>query len=245
MQRLKLLLSLLVLLFFATAAIAGENRITVKLTVPDTSWTISIQEVRQAGSELWVVSSVSQKPDAMGAQVISQVQDSIVIAVPDLPVKNFIVGKTWRWENTEPYTFIKDRKQIEKELNSGERLYPVDLRRTDPQLVLGRVWQWEATTTPVEKIHVPNPEHYTIVLQTEGKVQALFDCNRGGGSYTISAGKLSFSPLMSTRMACPKGSLDGSFSRDLQRVASFFVENDHLYLELPYDSGTMIFRQEP
>ena len=244
MRSVKLFL-LLVLLFIATAAIADENRITVKLSVPDTTWAINIQEVHQVRSELWVVSSVSTNPDTMGAQVISEVQDSIAIAAPDLPIKHFIIGKTWAWENTEPYTFIKDRQQIETDLNSGERLYPVAQRSTDPQLVLNRVWQWEATTTPVEKIHVPNPEHYTIRLQDEGRVQALFHCNRGGGSYKISAGMLSFGPLMSTRMACPEGSLDGPFMRDLQRVTSFFIDNDHLYLELPYDSGTMIFRPEP
>jgi hypothetical protein len=55
--------------------------------------------------------------------VISTVQDSLKLAVPDLPVKNYIIGKAWAWENTEPYTFIKDLKQIEKELESGKLLY--------------------------------------------------------------------------------------------------------------------------
>jgi heat shock protein HslJ len=50
---------------------------------------------------------------------------------------------------------------------------------------------------------------------------------------------------MSTRMACPPDTLDGPFMRDLQRVVSFFVDNDTFYLELPYDSGTMKFRPAP
>ena len=33
--------------------------------------------------------------------------------------------------------------------------------------------------------------------------------------------------------------------RDLQRIASFFIERGELYLELPVDSGTMRFRQAP
>jgi hypothetical protein len=33
--------------------------------------------------------------------------------------------------------------------------------------------------------------------------------------------------------------------RDLQRVTSFFIEDGVLFLELPYDSGTMQFRREP
>jgi heat shock protein HslJ len=118
-------------------------------------------------------------------------------------------------------------------------------RSTDPQSVLNKTWQWEATITPVERITVKNPERYTIMLADDGKVQARFDCNRGGGEYKISASKLSFGPLMSTRMACPPDTLDGPFMRDLQRVASFFLQGGLLYLELPMDSGTMRFRPAP
>jgi heat shock protein HslJ len=115
---------------------------------------------------------------------------------------------------------------------------------TDPQSVLNKTWQWVSTITPVEKITVSNPERYTIMLTDEDTLQARFDCNRGGGEFKISPGKLSFGPLMSTRMACPEDSLDGPFMRDLQRVTSFFVQDGLLYLELPYDSGTMKFRPQ-
>jgi heat shock protein HslJ len=118
-------------------------------------------------------------------------------------------------------------------------------RTTEPDAVLNQTWQWEATLTPVEKITASNPERYTIRLADDGKAQIRFDCNRGGGDFKISAGKLSFGPLISTRMACPEDSLDGPFMRDLQRVSSFFVEGGELYLELPADSGTMRFRKAP
>jgi len=118
-------------------------------------------------------------------------------------------------------------------------------RTKEPRLVLNRTWQWVSTVTPVEKITVPKPERYTIRLTDDGKVQARFDCNGGGGTYQISEGRLSFGPLLSTRMACPPESLDGPFMRDLQRVASFFLQDGELYLELPLDSGTMRFRADP
>jgi len=118
-------------------------------------------------------------------------------------------------------------------------------RSTDPQAIIGKTWQWVATVTPVEKITVTEPERYTMFLMADGKVQVRFDCNRGGGNYKVSEGQLSFGPMMSTRMACPPDTLDGPFMRDLQRGASFFVEKGTLYLELPYDSGTMQFRQAP
>jgi len=116
-------------------------------------------------------------------------------------------------------------------------------RNAEPDSVLNQTWQWESTLAPVEKITVLNPERYTIRLTDDGKAQIRFDCNRGGGSYEISEGKLSFGPLISTRMACPADSQDGPFMRDLQRVSSFFIEEGALYLELPADSGTMRFRK--
>jgi len=118
-----------------------------------------------------------------------------------------------------------------------------NLRSKAPEAVIDKTWQWEATVTPVEKITVPAPERYTILLKSDGTVQARFDCNRGGGGYKISPARLSFTPLISTRMACPPDSLDSVFMRDLQRVVSFFVEAGILYLELPYDSGTMKFSE--
>lgn len=117
--------------------------------------------------------------------------------------------------------------------------------RSNPQAVLNKTWQWEVTVTPVEKITAPDPERYTIRLTDDGKLKARFDCNRGGGDFKISAGKLSFGPLISTRKACPEDSLDGPFMRDLQRSVSFFFEKGNLYLELPVDSGTMRFRPAP
>ena len=119
-----------------------------------------------------------------------------------------------------------------------------DRSSTDPQAILNKTWQWESTITPVEKIAVPAPERYTIILQADGRAQVRFDCNRGGGEFKISPGKLSFGPLLSTRMACPPDSLDSAFMRDLQRVVSFFVDSGRLYLELPDDSGTMTFRPQ-
>jgi hypothetical protein len=42
---------------------------------------------------------------------------------PDLPLRYFVIGKTWHWKNQEPYIFIENLKQIEKALKSGKLLY--------------------------------------------------------------------------------------------------------------------------
>ena len=101
-------------------------------------------------------------------------------------------------------------------------------RCTDPRDVLGKTWEWVGTITPVERITVSNPDHSTIRLAENDRLQARFDCNRGGEEYRISPGKLTFGLLISTRMACPPDLLDGPFMRDLQRVVSFFVQDGKL-----------------
>ncbi len=115
-------------------------------------------------------------------------------------------------------------------------------RDRSPEAVVGKVWQWESFVSPVETIEVPAPERHSLELMPDGKASARFDCNRGGGTYRIEPGMLTFGPLMSTRMACAPGSLGERYARELGRVTSFFVEGGKLYLELPVDSGTLRFR---
>ena len=102
---------------------AEKKEITIALTVPDSAWTISIDEIYEVSGELWVVSIVSRDPNTIGLQVISTLKQSETIVAPDLPVKHFVIGKTWQWENKEPYTFLKNKSQIEAELKNGKLLY--------------------------------------------------------------------------------------------------------------------------
>ena len=48
--------------------------------------------------------------------------------------------------------------------------------------------------------------------------------------------------MISTRMACPPDSQDFLYMSQLEKVSSYFVQDGNLYLEMPYDSGTMQFR---
>ena len=44
-------------------------------------------------------------------------------------------------------------------------------------------------------------------------------------------------------LACPPDSQDGQFMSQLQQVTAFFVDDGSLFLEMPYDSGTMRFER--
>ena len=113
---------------------------------------------------------------------------------------------------------------------------------TAAESVIDILWQWEGTDAPNDACVVTTPQRYTIRFLPEGKVQVKLDCNSGGGSYTLSAGKLSFGPLMSTRRACEPDSLDGRYMKDLRRVITYYVQDGKLYLVLSGNGGVMYFR---
>lgn len=114
-----------------------------------------------------------------------------------------------------------------------------------PELIVGMLWGWEETVTPEEIFSSPDPKRFSVRLMPDGKAQITLDCNKGVGSYSLDEGKLSFSPLASTKMACKVQDkpLDYHFGRQLQQINSFFLENGKLYLEMKMDSGTMRFKK--
>jgi len=121
--------SLLGVLVFGAVCLAGpgamakEREISVSLKAPDGAWKLSIEEVRQVKEGIWVLAKVSREQGAMGIQMITTLKDKVKIEAPDLPVKTFVVGKTWNWKNTEPVKFIKSRKQIAKDFDAGKLLF--------------------------------------------------------------------------------------------------------------------------
>lgn len=123
---------------------------------------------------------------------------------------------------------------------------PVVTSRGLPADVLEVTWEWESLVTPVETLAPDRPDRYTIRFERTGRVSVRADCNRGGGSYTVTRERrLSFGPIALTRAACPAGSLGDRFARDVQRVSSYFVpRGGSLFLEMPVDSGTLRFRRQ-
>lgn len=103
----------------------GLQAISVALTVPDAGWEVKIERIAVVEDELWVLSRLERSPD-LAAQVISTAEDSVTLRAPDLPIQHFILGKTWTWENEEPYTFLDDISGIEEELRDARILYSAD-----------------------------------------------------------------------------------------------------------------------
>ncbi len=98
-----------------------KQDISISVSVPDMGWKINIQEVWQVEKELWVISVLSRSSD-MAAQMMTNVSDSVTAETHFFPVRHYVLGKTWKWKNKEPYVFLNNRKEIEEKLKKGKRL---------------------------------------------------------------------------------------------------------------------------
>ena len=108
--------------------------------------------------------------------------------------------------------------------------------------LFGNTWEWVETVTPVERFAADDPERYSITLSSDGSVSAQFDCNGGQGTYAIDEHRIEFGVFAATRMACPDDTQDFVFESQLGEVSTYFIQDGQLFLELPFDSGTMRFR---
>lgn len=97
--------------------------VSVKITVPDMGWKISIEEVYRVGDEILVIAALSRKP-GMAAQMITAISDTVTLAAdPSLPVQSFVTGKTWNWDGDESCVFINSKNEIRDKLKGGTQLY--------------------------------------------------------------------------------------------------------------------------
>jgi hypothetical protein len=123
MKAMKNIFTILAFASFSLAsnlAHAQESTVSVQLTVPDGGWKIRIDQVYQTPTHLLAVSKLERSP-GLAIQVISQAKASVKIKAPKLPVRHYVLGKTWNWPNKEPYTFLSDPKELPKKV-AGEKL---------------------------------------------------------------------------------------------------------------------------
>jgi heat shock protein HslJ len=135
--------------------------------------------------------------------------------------------------------------------NDGPSPSPAVARRPDegptPASTLTEgVWRWQRTdyadgTTVV----CSDPGKYTLTFLDNGIYSVQADCNQGSGAYTVAGSQLTLQPGPMTRAACPPGSQDTVFLRDLGQVATHVFDGENLVLNLRSDSGNMVFSPQP
>ncbi len=107
--------------------------------------------------------------------------------------------------------------------------------------LVGPVWQWASTVTPVEVIHSADPTRYTIEFLADGTAAIQADCNRVVAQYTTDGQSITITPGPMTTAACPEGSQDMQFIQQLSNAAIFFFQGGELLIDQAASSGTMRF----
>ena len=118
------------ILAFACLSFAGnwvhaqDSTVSVQLGVPDGGWKIRIDQVYQTPTHLLAVSKLERSPGP-AIQVISQVKDSVKVKAPELPVRHYVLGKTWNWSNGKPesYAFLSDPKELPKKVAGAKLVF--------------------------------------------------------------------------------------------------------------------------
>ena len=107
--------------------------------------------------------------------------------------------------------------------------------------LVGPVWQWTGTTTPVEQIGVADPTRYTVEFLADGTAAIGADCNRVVAQYTTDGQSISITPGPSTLAACPPDSQADQFVQQLTNAAVFFFQGGELFIDQVASAGTMRF----
>jgi len=110
-----------------------------------------------------------------------------------------------------------------------------------PTTIEGIDWHWLRMISPADSVwESPARERYTLHLEA-GRATGLADCNRFTGPYQVEGRLISFGAMAVTRAFCGPDSLGDRYTRWLGQVSSHFLRADTLFLELKFDSGTMVF----
>lgn len=90
---------------------------------------------------------------------------------------------------------------------------------------------WKLIELEGKEVPSQNKEPHLILQAANTRAIGSGGCNRFSGGYLLEAnGRLSFTQMVSTRMACPDMWVEGGFMKALQNTDSYYLRNDTLQL---------------
>ncbi len=108
--------------------------------------------------------------------------------------------------------------------------------------LVGPVWQLTLITKTDGNITINDPTRFTISFNADGTANLQADCNVGGANYTLGEGDtLTITPTVSTMAFCGVGSFDQIFLGGLTNAMGYRLEEGNLFIDMLYESGSMVF----
>jgi len=100
------------------------KHISVRLDTPDAGWRVEINQIYQTNGSLVVISQLKYEQES-AALVTSTVSDSVQIPEMEkaLPIRHYILGKTWDWGSSSEYKFIESMDVFGTSLDNAELIY--------------------------------------------------------------------------------------------------------------------------
>ena len=117
----------------------------------------------------------------------------------------------------------------------------IHVAQAQETMLTGTVWELQQIQYNNDtRLKPDDPENYTIQFFEDSTVGIQADCNVVRGTYDTESAE--FITLgASTLAACPPESIDAEFRTGLEEAAIYFFEDGNLYMDLPVDTGTLMF----
>jgi len=147
---------------------------------------------------------------------------SSMVKEPDLPlVKSFIYADQQLMEPCQP------------EATPAKPNPP-------PATLAGKTFYWQSSLYGNDTQETPRkPANYSITFNHDWTLDIRSDCSTTGGFFGLSASKLTIRPDLPVE-PCSDRSLSQIFLRDLNDAVNFLFQEKNLYIDLIYDSGTLV-----
>jgi heat shock protein HslJ len=119
---------------------------------------------------------------------------------------------------------------------------------TDPQTLMIPRWFLNSLSLDGQAVDIPaDQQSITLQFVPDGSANGKGGCNEFGTTYTAAAdGKLSFGPVMSTKMACDSLMVqENAYFNALGKVTQFKTEGGRLTLSSADGKTTLVYRMPP
>lgn len=103
-------------------SISAQRELSIRFNTPDSGWSVKLKVAKLVSNELWVLSELHHS-ESIASMVITPVEDwASVEASSTLPLRHFVLNKTWNWPNDEPIQFVRSITELGPDWARGKVL---------------------------------------------------------------------------------------------------------------------------